>query len=242
MNGKKRVRIFAGPNGFGKSTLKNDIIAPRFKIGTYINADEMLKTMQTTSRLEFSDYKLMVDEAIFEQEYSKWTIPTNRNWWVFENNGISVKDKNLIDGYFVSFLADLIRNALLGITDRFSFETVMSHPSKLDFIKKAREYGYKVYLYFISLHDPDLNVKRVSTRFESGGHNVDENKVRMRYKRTMDLLFDAIKLADSVYLFDNSSSKPQLFAKKENEQLETYGEFIPVWYQQYVLAKIKSIQ
>ena len=64
----------------------------------------------------------------------------------------------------------------------------------------------------------------------------------MRYKRTMDLLFDAIKLADSVYLFDNSSSKPQLFAKKENEQLETYGEFVPVWYQQYVLAKIKSIQ
>ena len=155
MSNAKRVRIFAGPNGSGKSTLK-ELIAPKFKVGTYINADEIL----------------------------------------------------------VSFLADLIRNTLLGKIDRFSFETVMSHPSKIEFIKKAKNEGYKVYLYFVSLSDSDLNVRRVQTRVLSGGHNVAADKVRSRYDRTMELLFDAIKLADSVYLFDNSASKPQLFAKK----------------------------
>ena len=241
MSNAKRVRIFAGPNGSGKSTLK-ELIAPKFKVGTYINADEILVTMKTTTRLEFSDYGLNIDENIFECEYLKWTKPTNREFWMFDDNGITIKDINHIDGYFVSFLADLIRNTLLGKIDRFSFETVMSHPSKIEFIKKAKNEGYKVYLYFVSLSDSDLNVRRVQTRVLSGGHNVAADKVRSRYDRTMELLFDAIKLADSVYLFDNSASKPQLFAKKEDGLLKTEGDFVPVWYQKYVLNKIISTQ
>ena len=241
MSDKKRVRIFAGPNGSGKSTLK-EFIAPLFKIGTYVNADEMLVTMRLTSRLEFSSYGLTIDDEIFESEYSKWAIATNRELWVFENNGITVKDRDQIEGYFVSFLADFIRNQLLGSTDRFSFETVMSHRSKLEFIKKAQEAGYKVYLYFVSLPDPDLNIKRVLTRVQAGGHDVDPDKVKSRYERTMDLLFDAVRMADSVFLFDNSASKPQLFAKKENGQLITEGEFVPLWYQKYVLDKLMSAQ
>lgn len=240
MDGKKRVRIFAGPNGSGKSTLK-EIIAPQFKIGIYVNADDMLVKMRSTLRLEFSDYTLLITEDVFERAYKQWTIPTTRDYWTFENNGITIKDPNRVEDYFVSFLADFIRYSLLQESvDRFSFETVMSHPSKLDFIKKAKAAGYKVYLYFVSLPDPDLNVWRVQARVEAGGHGVDEVKVRNRYFRTMDLLFEAIRLADSAYLFDNSSSKPQLFAKKENGELKTEGFFIPTWYQTYVLDKIEG--
>lgn len=49
----KRLRIFAGPNGSGKSTLK-EVISPQFKIGTYVNADEIMVTMRNTSRLDYS--------------------------------------------------------------------------------------------------------------------------------------------------------------------------------------------
>jgi predicted ABC-type ATPase len=40
----------------------------------------------------------------------------------------------------------------------------MSHPSKLDFIKKAKNLGYKTYLYFVSLENPEMNVDRVDAR------------------------------------------------------------------------------
>ena len=237
MAGKKRVRIFAGPNGSGKSTLK-DIIGSSFKLGVYVNADDMLSSMRTTSRLEFSEYGLVILESEFETKYEQWTIPTNRDLWVFENNGITVKDTKHIEDYFVSFLADFIRNALLGTVEKFSFETVMSHPSKLDFMRIAKEAGYKVYLYFVSLPDPDLNVLRVQTRVSSGGHGVDSAKVIKRYYRTMDQLYDAIRLADSAFFFDNSTSKPQLFARKENCELKVEGTYIPHWYQTYVLDKL----
>ena len=237
MKGQKRVRIFAGPNGSGKTTLK-ERIASLFNVGIFVNADEMLVKMQTSGRLDFSDYELTVDGEYLESEFSKWPIKTNRASWLFENNGITVKNPEKIDGYFVSFLADFIRNSLLGTTDRFSFETVMSHPSKVEFIQKAKDAGYKVYLYFIALPDPDLNIRRVHSRVQSGGHDVDEEKVRSRYERTMALLYDAVRLADSAYLFDNSAKAPLLFAKKENGQLRTEGDYVPSWYQTYVLDKL----
>lgn len=237
MTATKRVRIFAGPNGSGKSTIK-ELIQSQFRIGVYVNADDMLVAMRESSRLEFSEYGLTVDENKLESEFSKWKIKTNRDLWIFENNGITVKDPDNIEGYFVSFLADFIRNSLLGKADRISFETVMSHPSKLDFIDQAKATGYKVYLYFVSLPDPDLNVWRVRSRVSAGGHGVDEAKIISRYYRTMNLLLDAIRLSDSVYLFDNSSSKPRLFARKEDGELKIEGDFVPQWYQTYVLDKI----
>ena len=159
---------------------------------------------------------------------------------MFENNGITVKDKVQVEDYFVSFLADFIRNSLLGVVDRFSFETVMSHPSKLDFIKKAKESGYKVYLYFIALPDPELNVLRVQSRVSAGGHDVDPQKVVDRYKRTMGFLAEAVRMVDNAYFFDNSSSTPLLFARKENDELKTDGTFIPHWYQTHVLDKLRG--
>lgn len=235
----KRLRIFAGPNGSGKSTLK-EVISPQFKIGTYVNADEIMVTMRNTSRLDFSDYNLVVTDKDFKAEYDRWPIPTNRDLWFFENNGITVKDNAQVEDYFVSFLADFVRNSLLGVADRFSFETVMSHPSKLDFIKRAKESGYKVYLYFVALPDPELNLLRVKSRVMAGGHDVDPQKVVDRYKRTMDLLAEAVRMVDNAYFFDNSSSEPLLFAQKENGELKTEGTIIPRWYQIYVLDKMRS--
>ena len=235
----KRLRIFAGPNGSGKSTLK-DIISPLVKVGIYVNADDIMTNMRTTSRLEFSDYSLVVNNDLYEKEYARWAIPTNRDLWTFDNNGITLKDRAQVEDYFVSFLADFIRNSLLGVVDRFSFETVMSHPSKLDFIKKAKESGYKVYLYYVALPDPALNVLRVQSRVSAGGHDVDPGKVVARYERAMSLLADVVRMVDNAYFFDNSSSTPLLFARKENGELKTDGTFIPHWYQTHVLDKLRE--
>lgn len=236
---KRRLRVIAGPNGSGKSTL-TDIIKGMVKLGTYINADEIKVRIQKDGYLSFDDYGISItDNDLYEAlRQTTFNASQKKDYWVFKNNGLSFINLSKLDDYFIAFLADFIRNTLLEQTDRLSFETVMSHPSKLDFIKKAKGKGFKVYLYFVSLPDPELNLLRVQTRVQQGGHDVNKDKIKERYSRTMNLLLPAIKIVDSAYIFDNSGTKPKMIAKKEDGKLMTLGDFTPVWFQEYVLNKI----
>jgi predicted ABC-type ATPase len=92
-----------------------------------------------------------------------------------------------------------------------------------------------------SLPNPELNLLRVKTRVEQGGHDVKEDKVKERYARTMGLLLNALKIADNAYIFDNSGTEPKMIAQKENGILNTLGDYTPVWYQEYVLKKYKGV-
>jgi predicted ABC-type ATPase len=94
------------------------------------------------------------------------------------------------------------------IADRrsFSFETVMSHPSKLDVLRDAKSAGFHVEMFFIATDNPETNVKRVATRVAKGGHDVPADRIVARYRRTLSLLPEAIGICDRVTLFDNSGS------------------------------------
>ena len=238
-NNQKRLRIFAGPNGSGKSTLTT-IIKDMVNLGVYINADDILNAIQTVKRIDFADYGIITTKEAYIHALTITTYDIDNKWenWSFGANAILFTDVDKLGPYFAAFLADFIRNILLEQSQKFSFETVMSDIKKLEFIEKAKEKGFKVYLYFISLQDPELNVYRVRTRVAQGGHNVDEKKIVERYVRTMDFLFDAIKLADCAYIFDNSGSEIKLIAQKEKGTLTAMVDYAPAWYKRYVLDKI----
>ena len=107
--------------------------------------------------------------------------------------------------YEAAVLAERMRADLLDRGLSFCFETVFSHPSKIDFVARAKAMGYEVVLVLVHLDDPSLNVARVSQRVGEGGHDVPEDKVRSRIPRTLDNVAKAIALADEVHLVDNSS-------------------------------------
>lgn len=86
----------------------------------------------------------------------------------------------------------------------FIAETVFSHPSKIDLIKEAKNKGFFVSLYHIHLDSPDLAIERIQNRVLLGGHSVDDEKVRNRYKRVIPLIAEASKYADQTFVFDNS--------------------------------------
>ena len=102
-------------------------------------------------------------------------------------------------------------------------------------MKKAKSKGFKVYLYFVSLADPELNKHRVQTRVAQGGHPVAEVKIRERYYRTMNNLFDALKIADTAYLFDNSAGEPNMFAVKKHGEVVIMSDYIPKWFKTYFI-------
>jgi predicted ABC-type ATPase len=77
-------------------------------------------------------------------------------------------------------IADKRRDECIRTKQSFSFETVMSHPSKIEILVRAKEAGYIVLLYFVGTDDPQTNIERVALRVAQGGHVVPDDKVRDR--------------------------------------------------------------
>lgn len=103
-------------------------------------------------------------------------------------------------------IADRRREACIEAKRSFSFETVMSHPSKIDILVRAKAAGFFVQLFFVGTDDPRTNIERVALRVAQGGHDVPLDRIEPRWVRTMGLLHRAIKASDLSFLFDNSAA------------------------------------
>jgi predicted ABC-type ATPase len=177
---------------------------------------------------------------------TSYTESQLRNSFSFEGNAIKLKDPDSVE-QLAQIIADFLRKHLLKERRKFSFETVFSHPSKLDIIREATEAGYKVYLYFVSTESPEINKYRVNVRVKQGGHSVPENKIESRYYRSLDLLYDAAQLVYQAYFFDNSNdgSDFKLFAhfkkvkdKKEWDPIDPSA--VPNWFVHYYSEKARK--
>lgn len=101
-------------------------------------------------------------------------------------------------------IADELRERFIAEGRDFAFETVMSHESKLEVMRHAREAGFHLTLLFVATENPRINVERVEARVRMGGHSVPHDRIIARYARTMSSLIDATLIVDRTVLFDNS--------------------------------------
>lgn len=106
--------------------------------------------------------------------------------------------------YDAARLAEQMRNELLLSGASFCFETVYSHPSKIDFVAHAKALGYEVIMVVVHLHSAELNQARVAERVAEGGHSVPDVKVSSRIPRTLKHIKTSIPLCDRVQVYDNS--------------------------------------
>jgi predicted ABC-type ATPase len=113
--------------------------------------------------------------------------------------------------------AERQRAEALNSRESFAFETVFSHPGKVDFIRQAKDAGYWVRLYFICTQDADINVRRIQARYKTGGHDVPEDKTRSRYVRSMRLLSQVFPIVDEADIFNNSWEWPKMIAQKTSD-------------------------
>ena len=109
--------------------------------------------------------------------------------------------------YDAAVIAEQRRERLLIEGRSFCFETVFSHPSKIDFIAKAKSYGFEVNMVFTHLLADQLNQARVNQRVKQGGHNVPEQKIKDRIPRVLANVKTAIPLCNNILILDNSSSE-----------------------------------
>ena len=238
--------MFAGPNGSGKSELKKYL--PPALLGVYLNPDEIEKEIRQQGFLDWSHYGVTTttDETLSFFANSSFLISAGFGG---ETKHLGCDASRLIfndvavNSYFASVAVDFLRQKLLEQKKSFTFETVMSHRSKIDLLAQAQRLGYRTYLYFVATDDPAINISRVRSRVLQGGHTVPEEKIEERYHRSLDLLLDAIRHTHRAYIFDNSTDSQNrnhtwLAEITDGQTLELKTNQIPAWFQRAVLAKV----
>ncbi|CAK0762750.1 UDP-N-acetylglucosamine kinase [Gammaproteobacteria bacterium] len=111
-----------------------------------------------------------------------------------------------------------------------AFETVLSAPDKVEFIRRAKAAGFFVRLFFVGTDDPSINAKRVAMRVMEGGHDVPILKIISRYTKSLANCSISAQLADRAYVYDNSVDGVQarlLFRTTNGELVKRYGEINP---------------
>lgn len=253
---KLRLRIFAGPNGSGKSVVidlvRNTVVnGYPVDVGLYINADNIASAL-STDFFDFSDYSISVSlgnltafaatsgllKSTFDAQFLKKNLS-------IRNGMVRLKVKDKID-QVAQLIARYLRELLLESQKRFSFETVFSHPSNIEFMARAKEAGYKIYLYYVATESEEINVFRVENRVLSGGHAVPNDKIRSRYMRSLELLSETLPFVHQAFFFDNSKEGED--ALKLVNHCERQGDDLvwdirnsrkfPIWFKKYCWDKI----
>lgn len=223
-----RLRVLAGPNGSGKSTIQTEL-KPEW-IGVFVNADEIERALKESGgELSLARLGIGAQPAIvrrrLERHIQKSSFAESRGLHsligrIAIDRALTLKVPGPFDSYLASVLADAIRRELLHEGQTFTFETVMSSRDKVDFMKEAKDRGYRVYLYFVATDDPAINLDRVRRRVMQGGHPVPDDKVRKRYGESIELMSEACDVAHRAYIFDNSGSSHKLLVDVENSAEE----------------------
>lgn len=112
------------------------------------------------------------------------------------------------------------------------FETVLSSEGKIDFIRRAREAGYFIRLFFVSTNHPSINSSRIARRVMKGGHDVPIPKIISRYQKSIVNCKRCVSLVDRVYVYDNSVDDADarlLFRMTDGQLFKQYSDDIPEW-------------
>ena len=124
------------------------------------------------------------------------------------------------------------REQLLRDHKDFIFETVLSSDGKVDFLKRAKEEGYFIRLFFICTESPTINAARIANRVMEGGHDVPIQKIISRYEKTIVNAVKVMRFADRAYFYDNSIDNQNaqlLFRTAEGNFAKRYTDSIPEW-------------
>lgn len=123
----------------------------------------------------------------------------------------------------------------------FAFESTLSSRTFAPFLRKLKAQGYRVMIYYFSLANAQLAVRRVKLRVGLGGHDVPAHVVKRRFGRSLSNFFTLYAspespLADEWTLLDNSNTPLAIpVAKQIDDELNIFE--IKRWQKLQKLSK-----
>ena len=92
--------------------------------------------------------------------------------------------------------------------------------SQLNLIDKAHQNGYEVTLLYVAVNSAETAIKRVNERVELGGHGVEPELIKKRYKQSNDNLPKVAYYADNVLIFDNSKQFTSVYQREKGIEIK----------------------
>lgn len=229
----KRFRMVAGPNGSGKSTLVKRL-AEDYKVNfyTFINADDIFAHVVKSGAFS-PKFPVEKEELVRYAEASSYDESVKA---MFRGDSVAISDDcvrfapEAINSYTIALFANFLQDRFLDRGESFSQETVFSHPSKIAALKRAKELGYRTYLYFVATPSSAINKTRVAMRVAQGGHNVPEDKIILRYSRSLAQLKEALPYLSRAFFFDNGGPEMRYLGQYSAEEgLSFKSDALPNW-------------
>ncbi len=124
------------------------------------------------------------------------------------------------------------REQLLHEHKDFIFETVLSSDGKVDFLKRAKEEGFLIRVFFICTSTPAINASRIAKRVMEGGHDVPIHKIISRYQKAIVNAGQIAQFVDRLYVYDNSIDNQDahlIFRSIDGKLAKQYTDSIPEW-------------
>lgn len=91
----------------------------------------------------------------------------------------------------------------------FAFETTLAGRSHINMLKKLRQDGWQIVLFFLWIPDAAFSKRRIRERAKHGGHNIPDNAIYRRFPRIMQNFIKIyIPLCDKVICYGNSRPDP----------------------------------
>ena len=191
-SGKPLGIILAGHNASAKSTMWRVQMSEKLQL-PLVNADRLILSIlpEVDDLLELADWAIGLRDR-------------NGSWMKVAQLGVE------------AFVAQAMDKQL-----PFAMETVFSDwepqedgtiRSKIQRIRQLQDEGYFVLLCFVGLSNVELSIARVLTRVLSGGHHIEEPKLRKRFPKTQHAISEARSVADAAILVDNSLGPEEAFS------------------------------
>lgn len=142
---------------------------------------------------------------------SVWIInPDLLTQQIQEREGLSLAKANLAA---VERIEEWLYKSV-GVYQTVGVETVLSTSKYRQLIQRAKEHGFETRLIYVFLKSADLQLERIAMRVSEGGHAVARDKVIARRRRSFEQLAWFLNEVDVAFVYDNSTSAPELVIEK----------------------------
>ena len=108
-------------------------------------------------------------------------------------------------------------------------ETTLCGKGIIKNIRRAKELGYSVEMYYVGLDSADTAKRRIKERVKNGGHGIPDEDVERRYKESFSQLKKVLPMCDVVSIYDNTFSFKRI-ADFRGGKLISMSPDSPQWF------------
>lgn len=111
------------------------------------------------------------------------------------------------------------------LNDKRSFvvESTISGRVYLNYLKKAKEAGFRTILIYVFLDSIEKSKQRVQERVDRGGHDIPVEDLNRRYYKSFQNLKRHLDICDLAYIYDNSEYYRWVAAYRDGRLYKEFG-------------------